>query len=425
LAGFIERQVDIPAPSRLRSGEQLLSPPPDIALRAALYTAIRDAQITSAKLAIDLGVTEEQLGDLIRGNTDPDLKTACKAVELLGQRVVIDLQRVDKVARESPKEPDYDEELTEIVRLVKNGRMVFFLGAGLAHCDRPVGAEWSLDSAFLPDARELAEHLHSKFAQMNSEIAPETVDLVSIAQHVELKPGKDDLYYALHDVFKIRYQPTSAHRFIAAVTSRLRAKGYQVNFPLILTTNYDDLLERAFAQINQDVDVLIYSADGPNRGKWLHRRPGGATSLIDRPKSYRNLSLAQRPVILQLHGAIDPRRTHPSDDHYVISENHYIEYLTHTEATDFIPAGVKQPLLNERMLFLCYSLRDWNLRVILHRLSMEKKFLAQSWAVLKSPSYLDRMFWADKKVTLIDTDITTFIGNLSARLQALVEKTDE
>ena len=86
--------------------------------------------------------------------------------------------------------------------------------------------------------------------------------------------------------------------------------------------------------------------------------------MIERPNEYADLSLAERTVILKIHGEVD--RTSPdwAWDSFVITEDHYIDYLTHTDISNLVPVKVAAKLRRSHFLFLGYSLRDWNLRVM-------------------------------------------------------------
>ena len=53
----------------------------------------------------------------------------------------------------------------------------------------------------------------------------------------------------------------------------------------------------------------------------------------------------------------------------MITEDHYIDYLTKTDIGELLPAELLgQARRESHFLFLGYSMRDWNLRVILHRI---------------------------------------------------------
>jgi hypothetical protein len=64
-------------------------------------------------------------------------------------------------------------------------------------------------------------------------------------------------------------------------------------------------------------------------------------------------------------------------------------------------------------LFLGYSLRDWNLRVILYRLWKEQPLQSQSWAIQKNPQAFERKFWALRRVELLDVDLDDYVGDLA------------
>jgi hypothetical protein len=77
---------------------------------------------------------------------------------------------------------------------------------------------------------------------------------------------------------------------------------------------YDDVLERAFREADEPFDLVIYLAEGSNRGKFLHMAPNGRSQVIDVPKTYRDLSLDDRSVILKIHGAVDRSSPDGEDD---------------------------------------------------------------------------------------------------------------
>ena len=70
-------------------------------------------------------------------------------------------------------------------------------------------------------------------------------------------------------------------------------------------------------------------------------------------------------------------------------------------------------------MFLGYSLRDWNLRAILHQIWGSQKFGYNSWAIQKNADRLDKKFWEAKDVDILDTDVDEYIIALSEELQAL------
>src|SRR5206468_7162756 len=102
------------------------------------------------------------------------------------------------------------------------------------------------------------------------------------------------------------------------LAGRLRARGG--SHPLIVTTNFDDVLERAYKDAGEEFDVVSYIALGRNRGKFLHVSADGAPALVEVPNAYADISLERRPVILKIHGGID-RRPEREWESFVVSED--------------------------------------------------------------------------------------------------------
>ena len=145
--------------------------------------------------------------------------------------------------------------------------------------------------------------------------------------------------------------------------------------------------------------------------------PDGEVCLIEEPNQYRGLLLDQRPVILKIHGAVD--RTGNEQDSFVITEDHYIDYLTRTDISSLIPVPLPAKLKKSHLLFLGYGLRDWNLRVILHRIWGDQKLSWKSWAIQLNPNELDIEFWRKRDVDILEVLLDEYITALSERVQAL------
>lgn len=287
--------------------------------------------------------------------------------------------------------------------LMAAGEVVPFLGAGANMCDRPDETPWEL-GRFLPSGAELAQSL----AERSRYPARDGFDLLRVSQYVDAVLGERQLYRYLRAIFDVDYPPNSLHAFLARLPALLREQGSPQL--LVITTNYDDLLERAFAERGEPYDVVWYEAKGGRLGgKFLHRPPGGEPVAIERPNKYTRLSLSERPVLLKLHGAVD--RADPKGDSFVITEDHYIEYLAQTDVAKLVPATLMAAMQESHFLFLGYSLRDWNLRVILHRIWGELPFDEQftSWAIQKDPSRLEERLWRRRNVEILDVDLKSYV----------------
>jgi SIR2-like protein len=310
-----------------------------------------------------------------------------------------------------------DDHYFSVVEKLGGGRMIPFLGAGANLCDR--GDEpWEPDSPFLPSGSELADYL----VQRGRYPDPADRDLMRVSQYVDAAQGEDELYVYLREVFGSEYRPTSLHQLLAR-TARLLAEQGRPQL-LAVTTNYDDLLEVALAEEGLEFDVVWYEAkhNSSAHGRFLHRAPGKKPKAIARPNKYAGLPIAlERPAILKLHGCLD--RESASDDSYVVTEDSYIDYLSGGDVGTLVPIALWQRMTSNSLLFLGYSLNDWNLRVILNRIWGTRKLVAKSWAIQREPtdpkvSKIERTLWdARENVELVYCELSEYVQALEAKLQ--------
>ncbi len=305
-----------------------------------------------------------------------------------------------------------DAHYKTVIKAITDGRVVPFFGAGVNVCGRPEGARYQ-PGQYLPSGSELQEYLAEK-----SEYPPnEPKDLLRVSQFVAVVEGSGPLYEKLAAIFDADYQPNPLHQFFATLPAVLREKNYPPRYQLIVTTNYDDLMERALREAGEPFDIVSYVAEGEQRGKFLHWPPDGEKRLVERPNEYRGVSLDECTVILKIHGTVD--RTNMEESSFVITEDHYIDYLTRTDISNLVPATLAAKLRRSHFLFLGYSLRDWNLRVILHRIWGEQKLSYQSWAIQLNPGKIDQKYWLKRDVEILNVRLEEYMAALSDRVQAL------
>ncbi len=318
--------------------------------------------------------------------------------------------------------------LDTLIPAITGGRVTFFLGAGVNLCDRTVGQTWQ-PGKDLPSGSELAKHLSEALGYPRSEMlthcpscekevmSEKMKDLTRVSQCVSVMAGSAPLYEQLHSLLAADYSLTTLHQFIAVLPAVLREKGYPDRHQFVVTTNYDDLMERAFQKAGEPYDLVTYLAEGDDRGKFLHRLPDGNEHIITVPNEYKDVTSDKRTVILKIHGTVD--RAQKERDSFVITEDHYIDYLTRTDISKLIPVGLTGRLKHTHFLFLGYSLGDWNLRAILHRIWGEQKLNYESWAIQLKPSFIDKKSWSKRGVDIIDVSLGAYVSRLKERIQDL------
>ena len=282
------------------------------------------------------------------------------------------------------------------------GRVIPFLGSGASLGPREPDAVWDMDrAAYLPKANELARYL----AQKTEFPKDEPPDLATVAQYYSVVGGRDPLYEKLHKIFNRDYPLTSLHTFLADVSQPL----------LIVTTNYDDLIERAFKAKPRAYDVVIHTSD-PTIGDRLLWWPHGAPEPLEVNPNKLDIDLQKVTVVYKMHGAVDRRE--PNRDQYVITEDDYIDFLARMTKSKAIPAIFAEPFQSRPFLFLGYGLRDWNLRVVLNRIEKDSRRQPKritSWAIQYQPSALEQRFWQERGVEVYDMAIEEFVTKLTRR----------
>jgi SIR2-like domain len=303
-----------------------------------------------------------------------------------------------------------------------DGTVVPVLGAGANLCDRSQDEPWT-PGANLPNGQELAKWLADALGGNMAE----TADLLRVSQYYGMKLGVGPLYRQLHKLFDHDDYPIpTLHRFLAELPARMERQGLPRRHQLIVTTNYDNLLERALDGAGEPFDVVRYLATGTDRGRFVHERGGAPDDpkdrqphVIDKPRKYDAVSPKLRTVVLKIHGGFD--HDDADQDSYVITEDNYIDYLTHTSPNEFIPVTLLAKLLNSHFLFLGYSMRDWNLRVLLHRIWDTRARDWKSWAIQRDVDSIDEMMWESKGVELRAMLLGTYITQLSSRVDAEID----
>jgi hypothetical protein len=283
-----------------------------------------------------------------------------------------------------------------------------FLGAGASLCERPPACDWRSDG-FLPSGSELASFLAQEYAFPE----PGPLDLARVSQYVELAVGDATLFEELHSIFASSYKPNKVHHLLADLPAILRAEHRPSAGQLTITTNYDDALEAAFAAAGEEFDLVTYFNEPNEPGKFVHQRPDGGQ--VENPKhtDYRDFALEQRCIVLKIHGAVN--RTDESSDSYVITEDDYIDYLAR-EMSKQIPAYLMARMKTSHFLFLGYSMRDWNLRVLLRQIWSEEKRRFGSWAIQRNPSEIDQRFWERNGVEIIESPLEEWVDGMREQL---------
>ena len=311
---------------------------------------------------------------------------------------------------------DLDGHYTRVIDAIKESRIVPFLGGNINLCGRQKNTKGELESwkigSIAPNNRELAVYLEEVsgnvylrnvrcplFDVEDVERLPEgcpvkekaitKIALQHVSQYVfdSSEQGPDVLYGALRKLFDANYHPNPLHKFLAQLPKIMQKKGYFPPYPLIVSACFDRTLEQAFDNVGQLYDLVSFSMDQTG-GRFVHKPPGEDPRPIEKPNEYQELSFKRRSVILKLYGGIG--------EDFVITEDHYIDYLALRKIAELLPANLLRQLRRNSIWFMGYCPSYWNLRVILYRIWPEQMLGKRDqtwWAVQSHPEVIDKSLW--------------------------------
>jgi hypothetical protein len=270
-----------------------------------------------------------------------------------------------------------------VAEAVRSQQCILFLGAGV-HAPPPDGSPFTYD----PDLRPPIGSALSR-------------ELALACDFAERFPGEDD--GNLQRVALAYEIDSSRNRLVEAITtavddgkapSPILAALARLDFPLVITTNYDQLFERALRDAGKQPRVSIYKPE--------------PEPTVD----FRNAT-PQSPVIYKLHGDIAQR------DSLVVTDEDYIQFvlrMSDKEPYDPVPLSLKFFLTGGPTLFVGYSLLDYNLRLLLKTLrwKIDAANVPEMYSVDLRPDPLILDVWQSQRryVKFIAEDVWSFVPRL-------------
>jgi hypothetical protein len=270
---------------------------------------------------------------------------------------------------------------------VRNRQCILFLGAGV-HAPPPEGSAF----AYPPDQRPPIGSALSRALAADCGFAErfpgeDAGNLQRVALAYEIDSSRARLIDAITSAVDVGRAPSP----ILGALARL-------DFPLVITTNYDQLFERALREAGKQPRVTVYSPE-----------PEPTTD-------YRNAT-AQSPVIYKLHGDIARRES------LVVTDEDYIQFvlrMSDKDPYDPVPLSLKFFLTDSTTLFVGYSLLDYNLRLLFKTLrwKIDAANVPDMYSVDLRPDPLILDVWQSQRryVKFIAQDVWSFVPQLYERV---------
>jgi hypothetical protein len=232
-----------------------------------------------------------------------------------------------------------------------------------------------------------------------------TPDLALVASWAEHQGHRRAVDRKLHESFAVDCTPGLLHEKLAGIEATR----------LYVTTNYDDLLEKALAP--RQPHVIIDRGDKGLRVFAAGTTPTPVSSTGDELYDLlndRNTQQPSRPVIFKMHGSVD--KADASNDCYLITEGDYVDFLGRA-AGKYIPPYITALMQGKDFLFLGYSLVDWNVRVILRKLlTRPVAGPVKFWAIVSGHSEVEQRLWQAQNLNIYPMDLLAFAKELAKYL---------
>ena len=282
---------------------------------------------------------------------------------------------------------ELDDTVELIAAAVEQQHCILFLGAGV-HAPPPEGSGYEYPAAQRPPiGSALSRELAASCALQERFPDEDPSNLQRVALFYEIARSRRHLVDAVAAAVNTGKQPSPMLRALA-----------ELGFPLVITTNYDQLFERALFAAGKQPRAAVYT---PN---------------LEATTDYRDPT-AESPVVFKIHGDITRPET------IVITDEDYIQFvlrMSNKDPYDPVPLTLKYHLTGWPTLFVGYSLLDYNLRVLFKTLrwKIDSASMPEMYSVDYRPDPLIFDVWHNQRryVNFIAEDVWTFVPRLYERV---------
>jgi len=278
-------------------------------------------------------------------------------------------------------------DLNRVIDLVAGGvrkqQSILFLGAGV-HAGPPEGSPFAYPEAERPPIGSALSHELAAACELAERYPHEDLgNLQRVALFYEIERSRYQLVDAVRQAVQVGKRPSPMLRALA-----------ELDFSLIITTNYDQLFEQALAAAGKMPRVAVY------------------TPQLEPTTDYRDPT-PESPVVFKIHGDIARPET------IVLTDEDYIQFvlrMSNKDPYDPIPLTLKFYLTGWTTLFVGYSLLDYNLRLLFKTLrwKIDSANIPDMYSVDFRPDPLILDVWQSQRryVKFIAQDVWSFVPGL-------------
>ena len=275
-----------------------------------------------------------------------------------------------------------DTVIGDICQAVAKGECILFLGAGV-HAPPPEDSTYTyVEEERPPFGSALSRQLAEKCNLGETFPAESPTNLQRTSLFFELAKGRRQLVGEIKTAVDDAKKPSPALRGLA-----------ELQFPLVITTNFDRLFERALADAGKEPVVSIYSPDGQETTDY----PGPMPTV-------------EQPFVCKIHGDVG------RPDSIVVTDEDYIKFvlrMSDKAPYDPVPMTFRYFFQKWTTLFVGYSLIDYNLRLLFKTLRwrIDQAMIPDAYSVDLYPDPLIFDVWHNQQryVQFIAEDIWNFV----------------
>ena len=272
----------------------------------------------------------------------------------------------------------------DLIERVRSGDCILFLGASV-HAPPPRQSPYKYPSSRRPPSAQKLTRKMAVKCEFKKQLPDEAETLQRVSLCFEKTPGlgRRALVQFLKEELEPGRAPSPALEMLASLP-----------FKIIVTTNYDHLLEKALRKRGKSPQKIVYT---PKR------------KVCD---DFEDLSSAE-PLLFKFHGDLSKRKS------IVITDEDYIQFIQRmSDHPDYhpVPETVRFQMRRWPTLFVGYSLLDYNLRLLFRTLrwTIDKANFPASYSVDLKPDPLIMKVWQDERsiITFVSQNLWRFVPEL-------------
>lgn len=277
--------------------------------------------------------------------------------------------------------------MDRIAKIVESGHCILFLGAGVHH-PPPARSPYEYPEEERPPlGGSFSKHLASLCSFAEKFPAESSLNLQRVSLCYEQTESRESLVEEIRRAVERGKSPSPVIQGLA-----------ELPFPLIVTTNYDQLFERAFRKTEKNPYIEYY------RKEEFVRVP-------------EHTPAADRPFLFKVHGDIDyPESIVITDEDYI----HFILRMSDKDPYHPIPETFRYHLKRWPTIFIGYSLMDYNLRLLFKTLrwNVDRGNFPKNYSVdpYPDPLIVDIYGSQQKHVSFLTLDVWNFVPDIYARV---------